>query len=122
MNLKTGWQAVEWVPTFSGAKPTFSKIYETERECRLRHPSTMAEIREVIIEESGNEQKTHTFSPPKQWTSEEIEAGYKGIRWVTKDGVYGRPTPHDIRTFLGYTCDDTENEAAEELSFRGGDV
>lgn len=35
------------------------------------------------------------FKPPSKWTEEEIEDGYKAIRWVMCDGVYGRPSPED---------------------------
>jgi len=52
--LKTGWQAVTWEPTFSGPRPEFSEIYDTERECRLRHQGSLVEIREVIVD-SGRE-------------------------------------------------------------------
>jgi hypothetical protein len=37
---------------------------------------------------------------PAKWTPEEIARGYVGLRWVTLDGVYGRPTEDDLRQAL----------------------
>ena len=50
---------------------------------------------------------------PKKWAPEEVEDGGRGIRWVTNEGVHGRPTDHDVREYLertptanGCHCDD----------------
>ena len=43
------------------------------------------------------------YKPPAKWTDAEIKDGYRGIRWVTADGVYGRPTEEDVARYLGYT-------------------
>jgi hypothetical protein len=43
------------------------------------------------------------FTPPKKWRDAEIADGYRGIRWVTVDGVYGTPTQEDVVQYLGYT-------------------
>ena len=50
---------------------------------------------------------------PKQWAPEEVADGGRGIRWVTNEGVHGRPTDHDVREYLkrtptanGCHCDD----------------
>lgn len=44
----------------------------------------------------------HAAAPvqPNKWTAEEIERGYVGLRWVTKEGVAGRPTNHDVYAYL----------------------
>ena len=50
---------------------------------------------------------------PKKWAPEEVADGGRGIRWVTNEGVHGRPTDHDVREYLertpaanGCHCDD----------------
>lgn len=50
---------------------------------------------------------------PLKWAPEEIEDGMRGIRWVMPEGVFGRPTDHDVREYLlrtetarGCHCDD----------------
>lgn len=37
---------------------------------------------------------------PAKWTAEEVERGHVGIRWVTLDGVCGRPTVDDLEAEL----------------------
>ena len=49
------------------------------------------------------EQEPVAFTPPKKWRDSEIADGYRGIRWVTGDGVYGTPTQEDVVKYLGYT-------------------
>ena len=38
-----------------------------------------------------------------KWAPEEIADGERGIRWVTNDGIHGRPTDHDVREYLKRT-------------------
>ena len=38
-----------------------------------------------------------------KWAPEEIAGGERGIRWVTNDGIHGRPTDHDVREYLKRT-------------------
>lgn len=40
------------------------------------------------------------YEGPKKWADEEVADGNKGIRWVTTDGVKGRPTSHDLMGYL----------------------
>lgn len=40
---------------------------------------------------------------PKKWAPEEVEDGERGIRWVTNEGIHGRPTDHDVREYLNRT-------------------
>lgn len=40
------------------------------------------------------------FRGPLKWTPEEIADGYRGIRWIKVDGVYGRPTEDDIKDYF----------------------
>ena len=44
-------------------------------------------------------------TPPAvvKWAPEEIADGERGIRWVTSDGIHGRPTDHDVREYLKQT-------------------
>ena len=44
-------------------------------------------------------------TPPAvvKWAPEEIADGERGIRWVTNDGIHGRPTDHDVREYLKRT-------------------
>ena len=44
-------------------------------------------------------------TPPAvaKWAPEEISDGERGIRWVTNDGIHGRPTDHDVREYLKRT-------------------
>lgn len=44
-------------------------------------------------------------TPPAvvKWAQEEIADGERGIRWVTNDGIHGRPTDHDVREYLKRT-------------------
>ncbi len=41
--------------------------------------------------------------PVTKWAPEEIADGERGIRWVTNDGIHGRPTDHDVRKYLKRT-------------------
>ena len=41
--------------------------------------------------------------PVTKWAPEEIADGERGIRWVTNDGIHGRPTDHDVREYLKRT-------------------
>lgn len=38
-----------------------------------------------------------------KWAPEEIADGERGIRWVTNEGIHGRPTDHDVREYLKQT-------------------
>lgn len=38
-----------------------------------------------------------------KWAPEEIANGERGIRWVTNEGIHGRPTDHDVREYLKRT-------------------
>lgn len=38
--------------------------------------------------------------PGVKWAPEEVANGNKGIRWVSDEGVHGRPTDHDCRVYL----------------------
>ena len=44
-------------------------------------------------------------TPPAvaKWAPEELSDGKRGIRWVTEDGIHGRPTDHDVREYLKRT-------------------
>ena len=44
-------------------------------------------------------------TPPAvvKWAPEEIADGERGIRWVTNEGIHGRPTDHDVREYLKRT-------------------
>ena len=53
--------------------------------------------------EQAEKQEPVGYKPPAKWTDAEIKDGYRGIRWVTADGVYGRPTEEDVARYLGYT-------------------
>lgn len=41
-----------------------------------------------------------TYQGPKKFTAEEITDGCIGIRWVTAEGVQGRPSSHDVMEYL----------------------
>jgi hypothetical protein len=49
------------------------------------------------------EPEPKTYHPPKMWRDDEIARGYRGIRWVTDRGVYGRPSQEEVEKYLGYT-------------------
>lgn len=38
-----------------------------------------------------------------KWAPEEIADDERGIRWVTNEGIHGRPTDHDVREYLKRT-------------------
>ena len=40
------------------------------------------------------------FRGPTKFAPEEKADGNRGIRWICEDGVYGRPTDHDVREYL----------------------
>lgn len=65
-----------------------AKVLTAERDALLKGEQAMAD--EIKA----------PFTGPAKWTAEEVEAGYIGIRWISKDGVHGRPTQHDVRTYL----------------------
>ncbi len=66
----------------------------------LIHPAKTT-LRTAI--EEAEKQEPVAYKPPAKWTDAEIKDGYRGIRWVTADGVYGRPTEEDVARYLGYT-------------------
>jgi len=41
-----------------------------------------------------------SFNGPNKWTDEEVADGHRGIRWITAEGVQGRPTSHDVMEYL----------------------
>lgn len=41
-----------------------------------------------------------SFKGPNKWTDEEVADGHRGLRWITVDGVQGRPTSHDVMGYL----------------------
>ena len=43
------------------------------------------------------------FRGPAKFTTEEVMDGYRGIRWIMADGVYGRPSNCDVRDYLERT-------------------
>lgn len=55
-----------------------------------------------------------------KWEPEEIADHERGIRWVTNDGIHGRPTDHDVREYLertpaarGCDCDECKQFFAD---------
>lgn len=70
----------------------------------------IASLRERVQE---LEAQLAAVAAPKKWAPEEVADGGRGIRWVTNEGVHGRPTDHDVREYLertptanGCHCDD----------------
>ena len=57
----------------------------------------------TAIKEALAQPEPVAFNPPQKWRDSEIADGYRGIRWVTADGVYGTPTQDDVVKYLGYT-------------------
>lgn len=64
--------------------------------CGSREFSTIGAVREAL---------RRWGTPPGvvKWAPEEIADGERGIRWVTNDGIHGRPTDHDVREYLKWT-------------------
>ena len=60
-----------------------------------RQFSTIGAVREAL--------RRWGTPPVTKWAPEEIADGERGIRWVTNDGIHGRPTDHDVREYLKRT-------------------
>ena len=43
------------------------------------------------------------YRGPAKFAAEEVADGYRGIRWITAAGVYGRPSNCDVRDYLRRT-------------------
>ena len=61
-----------------------------------RQFSTIGAVREAL-------RRWGTPPAVTKWAPEEIANGERGIRWVTNDGIHGRPTDHDVREYLKRT-------------------
>ena len=61
-----------------------------------RQFSTIGAVREAL-------RRWGTPPAVAKWAPEEIADGERGIRWVTNDGIHGRPTDHDVREYLKRT-------------------
>jgi hypothetical protein len=72
-------------------------------------------IHATELREQAEKQEPVAYKPPAKWTDAEIKDGYRGIRWVTADGVYGRPTEEDVARYLGYTRPAAQPAPATEL-------
>ena len=71
-----------------------------------RQFSTIGAVREAL-------RRWGTPPAVAKWAPEEIADGERGIRWVTNEGIHGRPTDHDVREYLkrtptahGCNCDE----------------
>ena len=60
-----------------------------------RQFSTIGAVREAL--------RRWGTPPVTKWAPEEIADGERGIRWVTNEGIHGRPTDHDVREYLKRT-------------------
>lgn len=65
------------------------------------HLTALESERDALLAAAGKE--AVAYRGPKKFTPEEIADGNRGIRWVTADGVYGRPSRHDVREYLERT-------------------
>jgi len=59
------------------------------------------------------------FKGPAKWLEREIEDGYRGIRWIASDGVYGVPTLEDVMRTLGYAAHQAQAAPAPQPSAQG---
>lgn len=57
------------------------------------------------------------FRGPAKFTEDEVADGNRGIRWAMADGVYGRPSDHDVREYLEGTLSVRGCTCSECLSF-----
>ena len=85
-----------------------------------RQFSTIGAVREAL--------RRWGTPPVTKWAPEEIADGERGIRWVTNEGIHGRPTDHDVREYLkrtptahGCHCDEckqfyTASQPTQELA------
>lgn len=64
---------------------------------------TLPEGVRKILEAAYYADPVPVFRGPAKFTAEEIEDGYRGIRWITAAGVYGRPSNCDVRDYLTRT-------------------
>lgn len=60
-----------------------------------RQFSTIGAVREAL--------RRWGTPPVVKWAPEEIADCERGIRWVTNEGIHGRPTDHDVREYLKRT-------------------
>ncbi len=97
--LEQALEALEWVVEQGGGP-----VCEHESGgsvCFCKENAAINTLRTAI--EQMEKKEPVAYKPPAKWTDDEIKDGYRGIRWVTADGVYGRPTEEDVARYLGYT-------------------
>lgn len=74
--------------------------------------ATAAFARAIIAADRAQRQaQPLTEAVPHQWHPGEIAAGYTGIRWVTAQGVFGRPTADDVRQYLADVGEPEQRQA-----------
>ena len=76
-------------------------------------------VREVA-ERAWNEKPG--FNGPAKFTEEEIADNNRAVRWITADGVHGRPSDHDVREYLERTPQLTGCTCEKCKAFYGGEV
>jgi hypothetical protein len=76
---------------------------EAERDCAASNLSTHSAASAPAESVGRDAPAAGAVAGPTKWAQEEIADGERGIRWVTNEGIHGRPTDHDVREYLERT-------------------
>ena len=77
-------------------EPTDAELWQLHMQMPGVHKNPIDFARAVLA-------KWATQPAVAKWAPEEIADGERGIRWVTNEGIHGRPTDHDVREYLKRT-------------------
>jgi len=76
----------------------YADHWERDRDGRPPSQVCCFEIRDLEVALAAPQPQP--IQPTKRWHEAEIDDGNRGIRWVTDEGVHGRPTAHDVREYV----------------------
>ena len=78
-------------------------LYQNMVNGAVRDTASAKRIAEGLLAPAIEALERGTPPAVAKWAPEEISDGERGIRWVTNDGIHGRPTDHDVREYLKRT-------------------
>lgn len=96
-------------------RPGGCKMLTSGDDCKCLLCDVDTLVAQARVSRTRASQQTAPAQPAK-WTPEEIERGYVGLRWVTKDGILGRPTEDDLQEALRTLPPGLKNAAAQPAS------
>ena len=96
MTEPTDAELLALIEKYLGFKPCRDDMVIDPRTWRFHDVQRYRDLKADILAEWGT-------PAVAKWAPEEIADGERGIRWVTNEGIHGRPTDHDVRKYLKQT-------------------